>query len=74
MTPTQITATLFSVMNNKPSLQIGQTFAFTYEKLDGELRRYRIIVDRINADVFSGRCLKTGRILNNLRLASVIKF
>jgi hypothetical protein len=54
-------------------MTIGKVFRFSYEKADGDVKNYRIIVDRIGADRFSGRCLDTGRILNNLKFASLVK-
>ena len=60
-------------MKNNASMTIGKVFRFSYEKADGDVKNYRIIVDRIGADRFSGRCLDTGRILNNLKFASLVR-
>jgi hypothetical protein len=57
-------------MNNK--MVIGKAFRFSYEKANGEVKTYRIIVDRIGEDRFSGRCLNTGRIMNNMKFASLV--
>ena len=60
-------------MKNKTNMTIGKVFRFSYEKADGDVKSYRIIVDRIGEDRFSGRCLDTGRILNNMKFASLVQ-
>lgn len=55
-------------------LEIGEVRDFTYRKKNGELRRYRVTVGRVQGSRFSGSCSRTGRILNNLRMDHIVEF
>jgi hypothetical protein len=55
-------------------LEVGQVYAFTYRKKDGEPKIYQVEVDRTDGIVFSGTCRLSKRILNNLQIDSIINF
>lgn|GEM_PF-1586135 len=55
-------------------LEVGEVRHFTYRKKNGELRRYQVTVGRVEGTRFSGLCSRTGRILHNLRLDSILEF
>ena len=55
-------------------LEVGDLRDFTYRKKNGELRRYRVTVGRVQGSQFSGLCSRTGRILHNLRMDNIVEF